>query len=174
MKITVLILLAMGLVACGCATEKLTNGVPNLVAVAPCVWRGGQPTAEGWAFLKRLGVKNVVKLNEDAEGSDAMARELGMRVLPFPISLPEQLGLKRVTLDTNLLGLVFDQLNEDAKVSMAGVFIHCEHGEDRTGVAVGYWRLRENHFSKAAAEKEMLEHGFHQELRGLWEYWERL
>ena len=35
---------------------------PNLAQVEPGVWRGGQPTEQGWRDLRSLGITNVVKL----------------------------------------------------------------------------------------------------------------
>ena len=60
----------------------ITRGVPNLHAVRPGVWRGGQPTAAGWAYLREPGVKHVLKLNFDSY------REMRMRGFH-----PELLGL---------------------------------------------------------------------------------
>jgi len=39
-------------------------GLPNLHRVAPCLYRGAQPTAQGMAELKKMGVKTVVNLRK--------------------------------------------------------------------------------------------------------------
>src|SRR2546430_2746714 len=52
------------------------------------------------------------------------------------------------------------------------IFVHCEHGQDRTGLVVACYRVQAEGWSKAKAEKEMFDHGFHKILHGLWEYWE--
>jgi hypothetical protein len=148
---------------CCCATGILAQGVPNLAEVEPGVWRGGQPTEAGWTHLKSLGITNVIKLNLQSEGSDAAAQHLGMKVYPVPIPLPEQLGLKPI--DTNDIEKIL------TAVPAAGTFIHCEHGQDQTGLFVALWRVRRDGWSKSDAEKEMLAHGFHKDLRGLWQFW---
>jgi len=49
-----------------------------------------------------------------------------------------------------------------------GTFVHCEHGEDRTGLAVGAYRIKVEHWTKPAAYQEMEAPGFHPLLRGLY------
>lgn len=50
------------------------------------------------------------------------------------------------------------------------VFIHCEHGEDRTGLVVGCFRLSQG-WTKDDAYAEMLAHYFHPLLQGLQGRW---
>jgi hypothetical protein len=148
---------------CAWAGGAESHGVLNLVQVEPGLWRGGQPTEQGWAYLQKLGITNVVKLNLESEGSDAAAEKTGMRVYWAPITLPEQLGLKPI--HTNEIEKLL------ATVPARGTFIHCEHGQDRTGLLVALWRVRRDGWSKSEAEKEMLAHGFHKDLHGLWQLW---
>lgn len=143
----------------GCSTSPITHGIPNLALVEPWVWRGGQPNAEGFAYLKSLGVHNVIKLNEESEGQDDYA---SFDTYDVPVSLPQQLGLEPMP---NNFGLGY-------KSNVGGTFIHCQHGQDRTGLFVAMWRVRFDAWPKADAEKEMLAHGFHKSLIGLWKYWE--
>lgn len=122
------------------------------------VLRGGQPTAEQFALLKKAGVATVLKLNLDTEGSDAPAELLGMKVVRVPISLKQQ-----------VLGPVpVDAIRMFWLTNSGNVYVHCEHGQDRTGGAIYYYR-RWQGWSKADAERDMLSHGFHKILHGLWE-----
>ena len=43
----------------GPQTSEVVNGIPNFREVAPGVYRGGQPTTAGWAFLKSKGVRTT-------------------------------------------------------------------------------------------------------------------
>ena len=61
--------------------SEVASGIPNFHEVSPGVYRGGQPTSAGWAFLKSKGVRTVVKLNLASEGSDEGATKLGMTVI---------------------------------------------------------------------------------------------
>lgn len=145
----------------GCTSTKLVGGVPNLAPVETSVYRGGQPTEAGWKLLKSLGVTNVIKLDTESEGSDSVAETLGMHVWRFPI---DQWG--QMTGD----GVGLAITNAVAHLG-PGTYVHCLHGQDRTGLAVALYRLNEG-WRKSDAEKEMLTMGFHKALWGLWEYWE--
>jgi tyrosine-protein phosphatase SIW14 len=50
--------------------------------------------------------------------------------------------------------------------------VHCTHGQDRTGLVVGLYRTIHDGWTKTDAYREMLQLGFHPELRGLREFWE--
>ncbi len=148
----------------GCTAGNVTHGIPNFAVVKPGIYRGGQPNANGWSYLKSLGVANVVKLNPEYEGSDELAQALGMTIYVCPITIEQQMGLHQLwaaTVDADVCYMLHPN-----------TFVHCSHGQDRTGLIVACYRLMVDGWSKADAEKEMLAHGFHKELRGLWESWE--
>jgi hypothetical protein len=138
--------------------------IPNLALVEPGIWRGGQPDAEGWRQLKLLGVTNVVKLNLEMEGSDQRAEELGLRVNRVPICLARQL----------FKGPSNRQIQKATSAICPGTYVHCQHGEDRTGLMIACWRMQSagEAFSKEKAEADMLANGFHRSLGGLWGAWE--
>lgn len=157
--------LLVGLVACSFLPAAARQPkIPHLAAVdsSRAIYRGGQPSSlQDWLYLHdQLGVSNVIKLNTELEASDSEAELLGMRVYHSPIDLSQQLGLARMP----------SLVTPFPRVS--GLFIHCEHGQDRTGLFVAMYRVAVNHWTKADAQKEMLQLGFHKSLRGLWEYWE--
>ena len=113
--------------------------------------------------MRALGITNVLKLNPEGEGSDVEARRMGMNVYAAPIPLPQQFGFEKLDMA---------RIEETLKqIPTNGTFIHCEHGQDRTGLVVAMWRVEKDGWTKADAEKEMLAHGFHKELRGLWVAW---
>lgn len=165
----IIILLAI-LALAGCATQTAIHGIANFAKVESGVYRGGQPNAEGWNYLATLGVTNVVKLNAWRENlyepaiSDERASKLGMTVLGDEIDFPTQ-------------AFPHCQVFLPPEVELAiatikpGTFIHCLHGQDRTGLVVACYRVRMERWSKGQAEAEMLAHGFHKELYGLWSYW---
>src|SRR5258707_1176281 len=107
------------------------SGIVNLSEVTRGIWRGGQPTDEGWNWLKESGITRIVKLNLEAEGSDTAATALGFQLIYTPIDLDDQL-LFRPKLET---------VKSATDAIQLGTFIHCEHGQDRTGLIVGCWRI---------------------------------
>lgn len=149
----------------GCTTSPVTHGIPNFHEVSIGVYRGGQPTAEGWDWLRSQGVTSDLKLNTTDE-----CREPWL----FTNAVPIWIDFEPITLKEQLFG-VDDYLMASITQSLFDrpdhLFIHCEHGQDRTGLVCAIYRVQIQHWSKADAEKEMLANGFHKELRGLWEYW---
>lgn len=150
----------------GCATEAADppgKPVPNLSEVAPGIWRGAQPrTLEAWLYLRRLGLTNDIKLNTGDESSDRAAVSAGFRLYYFPIDTMEQLVEGP---DPGMMKEVVDHMQP-------GTFVHCEHGQDRTGLAVGLFRLKQG-TNAAAAWQEMTNHGYHPALMGLTRFWKR-
>jgi hypothetical protein len=151
----------------GCASAPAPHGVPNFAVVDYNIYRGGQPTAQGWEYLKTLGVTNVVKLNDESEGSDAYACLVGMTINRFPISLSDQLFYLK---HREMVWGAVDAITPHT-------FIHCQHGQDRTGLVVACYRIDTVGYDRHtidAAQQEMLAHGFHKSLFGLWNFWEGL
>jgi len=151
------------LTLCGCTIAPPPHGIPNFSKVATGVWRGGQPTAEGWEYLKSLGVIRIVKLNTEQEASDAWATTNGIDVIYLPITMVQQTIGKPTS---NVLGVAVSALERE------GTFVHCQHGQDRTGLVVGAYRVKVERWSKIAAFQEMKNHGFHPLLRGLYWSWQ--
>lgn len=155
--------LLFALALTGCATtDKLTNGVPNFQQVSPGVYRGGQPTEAGWVFLRNLGVTNVLKLNLRSEGVDDYAEKLGMTIHWYPIDMAHQAFVKP---NSNYVWLAVGNVHP-------GTYVHCLHGQDRTGLIVGCERVWVEKWPKDVARREMLELGFHRSLHGLDDFWE--
>jgi protein tyrosine/serine phosphatase len=172
---TILALGALGVLGCDIFNQRAEalpqpagNGIPNFRVVDAEVYRGGQPTAEGWAYLKSRGVKTVVKLDLISEGSDEAAANLGMTVVDAsgpPSSYLDVYGAPK----PERIRLAVSTLQDE---NLRPVFVHCLHGQDRTGLIVGLFRVLTDHYPKPMAYKEMRENGFHPALHGLHEIWE--
>ena len=149
--------------------EAPVRGIPNFRVVTSGVYRGGQPTAEGWAYLKSKGVKTVVMLHLPSEGTDEEAAKLGMTVVDAsgpPSDLGNILGAPK----PERIRLAVETLQNE---SLWPVYVHCLHGQDRTGLIVGLFRVLHDHYTKEMAYKEMRANKFHPALHGLHEIWER-
>lgn len=150
--------------------------IANFRVVRPGLYRGGHPSAEGLDYLQRLGVKTIVDLEiEDLieafpweiSHEIARAKARGMTVVRFPMSAFERAESRR-----------FDQAIEGALLALRrapgdAVYVHCKHGQDRTGLVIGLERVEGEGWSPGDAYDEMLRFGFHPGLAGLDAYFRR-
>lgn len=144
---------------CGCKSASV-HGVSNFAIVNPGIYRGGEPTEEGWKYLKSIGVSNVVKLNMESEGSDKIAENLGMKVVSIPISTRQQ-----------IFGPVGPQLEIGLTNIILGTFVHCEYGKNRTGTLIMLFRRQHEGWSKEACEREANRYGWISSFPALKTYW---
>jgi len=140
------------------------EGVPNLHRVSDGLYRGAQPNAAGMIQLKAMGVKTVVNLRKfhsdrDEIGETGLAYE---HIYINPLH-PEDEDVVR-----------FLQIATDA--SRRPVFVHCQHGSDRTGLMCAAFRVAVQGWSKQEAIAEWTQggFGFHESLRNLVKYFRKL
>jgi hypothetical protein len=159
------ILISLALVGCSTAPKSVEHGIPNFrpVAAEARVYRGGQPQSlAAWAYLKSLGISNVVKLNLESEVSDADARAAGMTVSYFPINELHQFLLRPNGLTVS---------NAVAAIK-PGTFVHCMEGHDRTGLIIACKRVWQDGWPKSDAWEEMVADGLDLRLKGLIRFWD--
>ena len=125
------------------------KGVPNYAQVAARLYRGGQPTQEGFTGLAHEGVGVVVDLRGDRKYERDIVQKLGMQyvAIPWHCYNPQDKQM------AEFLKVIRD--NGDKKV-----FVHCRLGEDRTGMMVAAYRMSEEGWSAGQAGKEMAAFGF--------------
>lgn len=158
-----ILLIVVGAAACA-TVAPAPDGIPNLAEVDPGVYRGGQPTAPGWAWLVAHGVRTSIKLNYEPEGAPA---SISVIVASMP---PEGIDTAEARPSSSAVGLALHALNHHA----GAVFIHCDHGQDRTGLLVGLYRVLHDRWTPTAARAEMGLHGYHSIFLGLdavWHEW---
>jgi protein tyrosine phosphatase (PTP) superfamily phosphohydrolase (DUF442 family) len=140
--------------------------IPNLSQFDQTRWRGGEPPDEAaWKYLRdNLGITRVIQLDPNCEGSGAVATSLGLDVRYHPISWIQQILVGPGDKD-------FRMAVQELFETPGPVFVHCLHGQDRTGLAVACYRLWYGKWTKQAARTEMDAGGFHALLVGLLTYW---
>src|SRR6266481_9808080 len=142
----------------GAPAEKLKlAGIPRAGKVSDVLFRGAQPSAQGLAELKKLGITTIVDLRGNSgpvAWERAQAESLGMRFIDLPVlgwSAPDNAKVAK------FLKLV--QQDPTQKI-----FIHCYYGEDRTGVMVATYRIAQQNWTSDQAAAEMNSFGFHYHL----------
>jgi protein tyrosine/serine phosphatase len=126
--------------------------IPNFARVAPGIYRGAAPTARGLARLKAMGVRTIIDLRIEKKGQAEeaqAAQQLGLTRLRLPMGR-EAPTAKQVK---TFLGT----LNDPAK---GPVFVHCQHGADRTGAMVGIYRVTHDGWDFPRTYAEMRRYGF--------------
>lgn len=136
-----------------CATshldEKLSlDGVANFGRMTPRLYRGAQPTPQGFAQLRSLGIDTVVRLSLGEEGSaaeKAVVESLGMHFVNLPWSSVHDPNADQIVA---FLTLVREHPERT-------FFVHCKAGADRTGVFVALYRIVVDRWTAVRALDEM-------------------
>ena len=126
--------------------------LPNFHQVSAHLYRGAQPRPGGLRRLAALGVRTVVNLraaDENSHAEEQEARAAGLQYfnvqLP-PYARPDDAQIERA------LALIDAPENRP-------VFVHCKHGEDRTGTVVAAYRISREGWTYKRAAEEAEQHG---------------
>ncbi len=129
--------------------RKLTlQGVSRFGEVTPTLYRGAQPTKEGFKGLAKIGINIVVDLRGSRQSERKLVNGLGMRY----VALPWQCFSPRDEHFAQFLTLLRE--NPGKKV-----FVHCRVGDDRTGTDIAAYRMAEQGWTPEEAKKEMAAYG---------------
>jgi protein tyrosine phosphatase (PTP) superfamily phosphohydrolase (DUF442 family) len=129
--------------------QKLSmQGVPNFGQVSPTLFRGAQPSDDGFDALAKLGVGIVVDLRGDSDNERDRVRKLGMEY----VAIPSQCS--HMTDDGIAKFLTVLRDHPDKKV-----FVHCKYGVDRTGMMVAAYRISHG-WTAEESRREMESFGF--------------
>jgi tyrosine-protein phosphatase SIW14 len=136
-------------------------GLKNFAQVSPILYRGEQPGAEGFQTLKKMGVKTVVNLRS-LHSDRKELQGLGLQYVHIPCQAwnPSEADVA-----------AFMQVVRNPKNQP--VFVHCQHGADRTGMMVAVYRMTEQGWGNADAGKEIHNFGFHKIWADISDYLKR-
>ncbi len=132
-------------------------GCGNLYKVSDTLYRGEQPTAEGFKGLQNLGIKTVVNLRSLHSDQDELeGLSLDYEHIRMEAWDPEQEQVEAF-------------LKIAADPAKKPVFVHCQHGADRTGTMVAVYRIviENRDTEKAISEMRNGPFGFHEVWTGL-------
>jgi tyrosine-protein phosphatase SIW14 len=128
------------------------EGIHNFYKVDEHVYRGAQPTDEGFRYLAKLGVKTVIDLRGAGEGrrnEESVVTAAGMKYINIPMTglTPPSEGEI-----TQILGMLEDG-------ATGPIFVHCQRGADRTGAVIASYRIDHDGWDNARALKEAMSNG---------------
>jgi tyrosine-protein phosphatase SIW14 len=106
-------------------------GVPNFHQVSEKIYRGAQPSEDGFRALAEMGINTIVDLRREAaqvRAEQHMVEALGMKFLSVPMTLhaPTDEQISRVM--------------QELSTNTGPVFVHCHGGKDRTGTVIACYR----------------------------------
>jgi protein tyrosine/serine phosphatase len=111
------------------------------------VYRGRQPSPEGYATLAQMGIKTVIDLRG------------GAIHMPHEKRLVEKAGMRYV--EERFSGIFAPQDRQIAKLlavmmdpSATPVFVHCRRGADRVGVLIACYRMAHHGWTNQQAFEE--------------------
>jgi tyrosine-protein phosphatase SIW14 len=125
------------------------NGVPNFGGISPTLFRGAQPSQEGFNALAKMGVEIVINLRGDQKSEEEQVTKLGMQY----ISIPSQCSHMTDEGVAKFLSILRE--NPDKKI-----FVHCQFGVDRTGMMIAAYRIVEQGWTAEESRREMEAFGF--------------
>lgn len=125
--------------------------------VADGIYRGSQPDAgQLEKIVAARDFKTVIKLNPGFEPTVK-----GVTIIRHPLNA-------WITPSAEEIQRILQSIDKAQKP----VYIHCTHGEDRTGLIVALYKVQYLHVKPEDAYLDMAAHGFHP-YPGVWNAWVR-
>lgn len=145
------LLLAVILLA-GCAAPRgFPPRIVNYDKVNASLYRGGQPNTLGIEWLRGAGIKSIINLRMASDvwpGEQAAAVANGIQYTNIPLhgfSAPTRAQVEAV-------------LSTIERMPKP-VYVHCQHGCDRTGTIIACYRIHRDGWTPKAALKEAVTYG---------------
>jgi len=151
--IALILSLALSLSTPTFADQKPHYGIKNFWEVEPGLYRGAQPTKQGYETLKKLGVKTIVNFRKDrsVKKERVWAEKEGVRFISLPWRSRDHYSPQLLYAFLEIAGNPKDR----------PLFVHCKAGRDRTGLMMAAYRMYHDGWSESQAYSEMKRLGYH-------------
>jgi protein tyrosine/serine phosphatase len=145
------LLIALMAVTGAAQTEGRYAELSNFHRVNERLYRGAQPKEGGVRRLKALGIETIINLrgpNDLTRAEAAEAQALGIHYYNIPLD-----GVGRPS-DAHI-----NQALALIDAARGPVFVHCKHGEDRTGTLIAVYRISHDRWTAEEAIAEARRYG---------------
>jgi len=129
------------------AAAEGEDSIPQLTEVSAGLYRGGQPTEEGYAQLKTLGVKTVINFRHENDWIEFGRKNAEVNGLNY-ISIPWTIYGGA---DWAVAQQFFKVLDDPDSMP---VFIYCKRGVERTGVLTAVYYMKYENIEPETAYKK--------------------
>jgi tyrosine-protein phosphatase SIW14 len=126
-------------------------GLKNVGRVSPLIFRGAQPAPQGYATLKKMGIRTVLNLRTSVSEKQQV-EAAGMKSVEIPIKMSGDVTREKIN---KIVAIMADPANQP-------VFVHCKLGKDRTGIVMAAYRMKVEGWPLTLAESEMESFGFNE------------
>jgi protein tyrosine/serine phosphatase len=123
-------------------------GLPNFYQITDSLYRGAQPELEGMEELKELGIRSIVNLRS-SKGDEKLIVGYDFKYFHIPVNTFSP----KIDQFKQFLSIVSNPDN-------CPLFVHCQHGADRTGAAVAIFRIKIQRWNVKEAIDEMVNGGY--------------
>lgn len=137
--------------------------IPNEQQINQNIKRGGRPEMSDIESLKAQGYKTIINIDDDYMAimkEKDYAEALGFNYIANPIEVQQTVNDEEIDM----------LLTEMQNPENFPIFIHCQHGRDRTGMLAGVYRVLVEGWSAKEAYAEMLKLGFRPQFKKLDNY----
>jgi protein tyrosine/serine phosphatase len=147
------------------AINTVQPNVPKFLEVTPNIFRSGRPDPQGVKDLIEQGLKTDLDLENATSAVEAEQKNIGNQIkfISEPMSVLAKPSDAEVDQDLAIL-------NDPSNFP---VLVHCEQGEDRSGLIVALYRVETQKWTPEAAYQEWVANGFHQYLVNLSNYFKK-
>ncbi len=140
--------------------EPGEGDIPRFGILAEGLYRGGQPTAKGFQFLKEKGVKTIINLRAEDNSEEALVEQLGMKYIRIPLDEVRPFS----QIPPGAIAKYFELINNKDNYP---IFFHCRRGADRTGALAALYRMALQNWDAEKAYKEARDIGMRWYYTGL-------
>jgi len=148
----VLVLSTLSLAVQGKSKNSFGVDINNFGQISKDYYRGAQPDSNGFAQLKRLGVKTVIDLQDDGkEKEESWVINAGMKYFRVPLSSTDKAGDQQAAYFLSLVN------NPDN----LPVYVHCAGGRHRTGEMTAIYRITHDGWTADQAFQEMKQYDWY-------------